>query len=191
MSKIELINKILETYLSVLGNSKTYYVSTPMTTGREYFENIINGIDNEQSRLNLYNKNVCTARHSIEEIRSYLNCRAIIEPTSFSPTTLFSQEDWLGLWERVIRKHVHSIIFLDGWEYSHGCVTEMSIALKYGISLCDRSVLPMTHGEIQFKILQSRAVLEDKFEDIYRLHMGILDLLRTLRLNEQINRKEV
>lgn len=57
----------------------------------------------------------------------------IIEPGSFEAGGLegWGQREYLDLWEQVIAEHSQHVRFIEGWQYSSGCVVEFRCAKRH------------------------------------------------------------
>ena len=174
------IEFFIDVYNTVLNNKFIYY-SCPITTGKRYV-NWLNeigksykGIDHADPEYKkehlekVFKPNCENAKKIIDNARSN-SFSQIIDPTSFPFIPHWKQEDWLYFWGTVIKKYVKKVIFLDGWEYSQGCVYEFYIAklnniptysqkekelsLEKGIKLINNSILEMKEKEINVEFIE-------------------------------------
>jgi len=76
-----------------------------------------------------------------------------IDPTSCEVPG-WSQSDYADFWTLVLERHVKRVIFLDGWEYSRGCVHEFAIAQELGLDCVDEGLQPITR-ETGLRLLES------------------------------------
>jgi len=176
MNKKDIADKIVEVYESMLGNRKAVYVSTPMTTGKNYFLYGSKQYDNSN----------CVQRSRTFSFfqRLYGN-KYVINPTYLTPmqdNECWDHDDWMFMWRKVIKKFVYKIIFIDGWEYSRGCLSEMEFALENGICIFKNSD-SMTddrflHKDIQIKILEAKQRLNGRFDYMDKLYDSILELIK-------------
>jgi hypothetical protein len=132
---------------SVLNGRKAVYASSPLTTGRRarslMREHGVVDTSTLRSRLGeagyhdlLWNPNVAEAVAFAERIRAELGYELVITPAPFVAPD-WSQDEYLALWERVIRTRVKLVFFNDAWQYSSGCVFEYAVAVDTGIPAFD------------------------------------------------------
>jgi hypothetical protein len=54
----------------------------------------------------------------------------VIDPTALPDLDGWTQEDYYLLWGRVIERYASTVVFLDDWQYSNGCVYEFLVAQR-------------------------------------------------------------
>ena len=116
-------------------DKSTAYVSAPITTGTVFMD----WYSSKGSKIRdkeLYdsehnNKVTLTNISNAKKIKNKIclsEKNKIISPLTFNRNS-WSQDQYRSFWGKVIEKYVNKIYFLDGWEYSSGCVFEMLIAM--------------------------------------------------------------
>jgi hypothetical protein len=75
--------------------------------------------------------NYILVRALAEELRRSL-ASLVIDPTAITELPGWSQSDYRVLWSFVIKRYVHTVIFVEGWQYSDGCCYEFLIAHQTG-----------------------------------------------------------
>jgi hypothetical protein len=90
-----------------------------------------------------------------------------------TPNTLFvpdwSQPEYLGFWETVIRTKCKTIVFNDGWEFSNGCTFEYLVGHKNMMPTLDRSGKPIASNSAKQLILGAIEQLEAQSFDVPEL----------------------
>jgi hypothetical protein len=71
--------------------------------------------------------NSTRVRGLVAELRRSL-ASPVINPTAIADLPGWTQSDYRVLSGRVIERYVHTVIFVDGWEYSLGCSYEFLVA---------------------------------------------------------------
>ncbi|WP_133067018.1 hypothetical protein [Mycolicibacterium sphagni] len=142
---------ILDSFAGCFGleRSSVAYVSTPITTGRRYYDWL------SASKLSTDNPRFAT-EHAREVIAAnqasahtlVLRARRLLGKIVVDPTGLhapeWSQSDFHAFWTRLIADYVGTVVFNDGWEFSTGCTHEYAAALRVGATVLDAhlSVMP-------------------------------------------------
>ena len=115
------------------------YVSAPISTGRLF----VSWFKDEGHRLvpgsreyvtalraNVILPNVQRAAAFLERLRWRPNpAELVIDPRS-QDVPGWDQDQYHQFWLKVIERHVRRVVFLDGWEYSHGCMLEFEACTK-------------------------------------------------------------
>ena len=131
----------------VLAGREAIYASSELTSGRRFYElcrqyNVrtkerlkeVLGSDGYAAKLLRPNE-----KHAIEFA---LDVRRRDHDVVLTPNTLFvpdwTQPDYLGFWETVIRTKCKAIFFNDGWEFSNGCTFEYLVGYQNEMALFDR-----------------------------------------------------
>jgi hypothetical protein len=132
------IEAIASIFNSVMEGRSAYYVSTPMTTGKGLVEpQVAAAIDTPiPGSLREHQKNMIHCNHTyvrklVHELRGSL-ASPVINPTAITGLPGWTQSDYRVLSEHVIEHHVHTVIFVDGWQYSLGCSYEFLAAQRTG-----------------------------------------------------------
>ena len=128
------------------------YVSTPITTGRNYLEWLRlgnKGADNDADSYPVSREVFVTAKNIDQAAKLVRRVRAkytnpVIDPTGLQDIDSWNQNDYHQFWIKVIRQLVSIIIFADGWEYSNGSTLEYVCGLEKGLGLLSHHYQPLT-----------------------------------------------
>jgi hypothetical protein len=155
----------------VLNGEKGVYASTELTSGRRA-QAILREIGGARSsdlptRLGgvsyakrVWDPNARAATKFAQELHHSLGGnRLVITPAPLLAPG-WSQPEYLGFWETLIRTRVNSVYFNDGWEYSDGCTFELSVALDVGVPTFDAHRKPLSIAEAIERISVAIAYLE-------------------------------
>jgi len=133
-------------------DSLAVYVSTPITTGRNFLQWLRLAEGDRMSRTENQSlsrdvfvtaKNIKEAAVLVHEVRAkYTN--SVIDPTRFENMDGWGQDDYHQFWIKVIRQLVSIIVFADGWEYSNGSTLEYVCGLENGLTLFTHDFQPLT-----------------------------------------------
>lgn len=141
---------IIEIFSSVLGPKEAVYCSAPLTSGKRHVEwlsaegheyadiDSVAEAQRESHRETVIERNRAHARAIVERLRQYQQA-PIIDPTAFPDLPHWRQTDWLKLWEQVIVRFAHSVVFVDGWNHSNGCAHEFLVAQRNGLPTRDEN----------------------------------------------------
>ncbi len=129
------------------------YLSTPITTGRRF-------IDWWEATGRLLEPNSAAYKASyLENVRtpneadacvvaSGLNTTSekirLVNPVDFPEPFGWDQATFHTFWTEVIRRYVHQVVFVDGWEFSVGCCREFAAAIGNKVPCLDQRGLPLT-----------------------------------------------
>jgi len=145
------VTAMLEVFKSVADPDKVLYCSTPITTGRRYIEWLqrydcdyesIDSASSEHHHSHLkevIEPNRIHAQKFIHKLRNEARGVVVIDPSAIPPIPHWRQEHWRSFWEEAIRRYVTTAYFIDGWQFSNGCVHEFFTALDKGIPVYDES----------------------------------------------------
>lgn len=143
------IDQRVEQFLCSLPSKEAVYISGPITTGKNYVnwytthgKLIESKAEYKKQHYNtVIAKNLDRILQFAEGVRNNGNA-VIIEPASFDVAE-WTQPDYLYYWGQIIVKCVGKIVFLDGWNYSNGCIYEYYAGLKIGVELVDQDFKPL------------------------------------------------
>jgi hypothetical protein len=130
------------------------YVSAPITTGRRYLrwwlENgqRLGGDDagyQDEHRQNVVEPNVRHVADVVEAIRRGVG-PPVIDPTGLPDIGTWQQSDYHRYWSAVISELARSVVFVEGWAYSTGCVVEFLTALREQRELLQEDLTPLDLG---------------------------------------------
>lgn len=130
-AEIEAIVSVLD---SVIERRSAYYLSTPMTTGKSSVERRdAAAVDRsvpeplrEHRRRTTY-RNHSYVRRLVHRLRRSL-ASPVINPMAITDLPGWTQSDYRVLSAHVIERYVHTVIFVDDWQYSLGCSYEFLVA---------------------------------------------------------------
>lgn len=132
------------------------YLSAPITTGelfvawRQANDSALERTDPEYPALHraqVVAKNVARVVPLVAQLRRRFAERVVIDPTSLDDVGGWDQADYRDFWCEVIRRYAHTVVFADGWQYSHGCVAEFAAALRVPARLLTERLNPLTLDE--------------------------------------------
>lgn len=138
------------------------YVSMPITSGRAYFTHLCKGeVLDAARREALRAANVRRAQRVVDRARRHFSTRRLVEPSALDEPPGWHQDDFHALWMGFIANHATTIIMVDGWEYSTGCVWELVAALDISIEVLDENFHHLRSSEIFNLTRQSSIVIQD------------------------------
>ena len=125
------------------------YVSTPITTGKRYYDWLQASGRHPTSDpefLHAHLAEVITvnsesARALVVKVRETFP-KVVVDPTGLDAPG-WSQEDFHAFWTRLITDYVGTVVFNDGWEYSTGCCWEFAAAIRVNATLLDANLSPL------------------------------------------------
>lgn len=145
------------------------YVSTPVTTGPTF----IDWLRRVGHRLKRGSKEYLTALRAevvlpnvqraarFLELLRWQHVGMIIDPTSLEVPG-WDQQTYHEFWRKVLDRHVRRVIFLNGWELSHGRVMEFETAQRLDLDCVDETFKPLSCDKglqlIQSAVEQVRAL---------------------------------
>lgn len=147
------IEAILSVFASILEGRSTYYVSTPMTTGKGSVESWravapvgpVPEASHEPPR-HMIHCNHTYVQELVQELRRSL-ASPVINPTAIADLPGWTQSDYRVLSARIIERYVHTVIFVDGWQYSLGCSYEFLVARQTGAKTVTQSLEAISIAE--------------------------------------------
>jgi hypothetical protein len=141
----------------VLLGKRAAYASSELTSGRRAMgllsDHALSSTSALRDRLGpdgyetaLWRPNVQAAVVFAEELTRRVH-GPVISPAPFTAPE-WTQAAYLSFWETIIRTRISAVYFNDGWEYSHGCTFEFTVAAELGLPMFDRrgSELPVDQG---------------------------------------------
>jgi hypothetical protein len=144
------IEQACAVFASVVDARTAMYVSAPLTSGRQ-----VNAI---RLRFELPSTEPLPRHHLLEYVIAPNRERAravvrrlraefsvpVIDPTALPDLEDWTQEDYYLLWGRVIERYAGTVVFLDDWEFSNGCVYEFLVAARCNARALDERLHPLT-----------------------------------------------
>jgi len=146
-----------------------YYVSVPITSGTRFhrwYKDEGSKIVRESNRYakehyeNVIQHNLKWFIKRIEEIRKSVNNNIVIDPTVFNFRS-WDQKQYRLFWAKVIEQYVHTIIFMEGWQFSSGCANEFLVGARSGILLLDENRQPI-------EVKEGLELMQEALEEIHK-----------------------
>ena len=158
---------LMDSLFSILKNlfseNEIVYISTPINTGKRFIhwysligKDLTNNDEFNKGRFeNVIKPNTQNAKYNVKKIRKKTN-KIVIDPTNFENEMLgWNQDEFYEFWDRVIKKLVNYVIFLDGWEFSIGCCYEVLSAIESGIEIYSQNERVLTTEDVIEKLNDS------------------------------------
>ncbi|WP_345528292.1 hypothetical protein [Nocardioides endophyticus] len=139
---------------------KTVYVSTPITTGPWFYEELARRgahgrIEDIESGLldvvrdHAIAHNAAITAETIVEANSRLPEHNFINPANLVVAT-WSQAQYISFWLGFIERAAGQVLLSPGWAYSTGCTHEFAKAVTDGLSVVDHTFAPLSlHDGLQ------------------------------------------
>jgi hypothetical protein len=149
------IEIMLEVLASVVEGRTAVYLSAPITTGQRYVEwhrqnNTALDASHPKHRetylREVVQPNRAQAGSLAQELRR-LFAKVVIDPTVVADLPGWTQDDYRHLWARVIERYAGIVVFMNGWQYSNGCVYEFLTAQRSGATTLTENQHPLTREE--------------------------------------------
>lgn len=152
---------LVEFLACVIEGRQALYVSTPITTGPRYLQWLRQKGRSQNDgqatlRREVIEPNLAHGRELVCRVRGRFKDVVVIDPTAVRLPG-WGQEEYRELWGHVIERYTRLVIFGDGWEYSHGCVYEFSIAHLRQVEVLDERYLSITVNEGLLRIRKAIA----------------------------------
>jgi hypothetical protein len=148
---------LLGAYSSVIPPRSATYCSAPVTSGKYYFEWLertgkrfedVDAIEIGSREAHSAAVIEANRSHSLRVVGDLRRNRSyVIDPSAVAGQPGWTQADWLDLWEEVIALYASEVVFVDGWEYSYGCVHEFWFAQTREIPTYDERGQPLTRTQ--------------------------------------------
>jgi hypothetical protein len=125
--------------------SQVAYVSTPITTGLEFYAHVPKELltgGHEQNpevaaaRAHAMARNAVVAEETVEKARAAGLASVVINPTDLVVRG-WDQVQYLDFWLEFIRSSVGTLVLAPGWQYSTGSVAECDLAFRLGLPVRD------------------------------------------------------
>lgn len=130
----EQVKIILESWKSTLPEKNVFYISGPMTTG---ISTLSKDCDHNSDR---FAENCAKMNSLARKLR--LDNVGVIDPSGLEVDG-WGQKEYMTFWLQCIEEKVSNIYFIDGWEFSSGCLQEMQKAIDLHIPMFCQSGHPL------------------------------------------------
>jgi hypothetical protein len=172
-----------------LNGRKALYASSELTTGRRLFElmkevgvltpeELRTRIGDAEYRRRLWDPNLAEALDFARQVRDLTGRDLVLTPGPFIAPG-WNQEEYLALWETVIRTRIEALYFGPDWEYSNGCAFEFSVARDQGLPTFDATGAPMSREAGTARIAAAAADLASQGFEVPGLHLSLARLRRS------------
>ena len=161
---------VLDSFAGCFGleRENVAYVSTPITTGRRYYDWLAaSGLSPDAGpsfqtahAREVIALNQASAHALVLSARASLG-KIVVDPTALE-VPVWTQEDYHGFWTRLITDYVGTVVFNDGWEYSTGCTLEYAAALRANATLLDAKLSPLPPTVASMNTKNAVARLEEQ-----------------------------
>jgi Domain of unknown function (DUF4406) len=132
---------------------RTVYLSTPVTTGRWFYEQLLDaGAQGRVEDLPValvepvaaasVRRNASTSTDNFEALKARLPDHNLINPAALQAD--WPQEQFLDFWVAVIYRFVGKVVLAPDWQYSTGASFECAMAMKRGIPVVTFDLEPIT-----------------------------------------------
>lgn len=163
---------VLSTIDCVLNGRQAIYASTELTSGQRVFdllrqhnlkkaEQLKERFGVAWRREHVLDANIVTACAFAKTIRDMPGQGEVITPAPFFARD-WSQEEYLSLWEELVRTRIHSVWFNDAWPFSNGCTFEFAVAQDQRIPTFDARGRRLTVAEGMTLINEAIASLDQE-----------------------------
>lgn len=185
----EEVASALSAFDCALNGRKAMYASSELTTGRRLFQLMREAgvktaqelrvqLGEEEYRRRLWDPNLAEALDFARQVGDLAGGAPVLTPAPFIAPG-WTQEEYLALWETVIRTRVAELYFGPDWEYSHGCAFEFSVAWEEGLPTRDAAGRPLSRAVGMALISAAVTDLESQGFDVPGLHLSLARLRRS------------
>jgi hypothetical protein len=143
---------LLGVFASVTQSRGAVYLSAPITSGKRFsnwYEENGKHLDINEAEYHdkhfreVIEPNRLHAKELVQKLWQAFDS-VLIDPTAVDDFPGWAQDDYRYFWARVIEKYAHTVVFMDGWQYSLGCSYEFFIACKAGVVTLDENLQPIS-----------------------------------------------
>lgn len=153
----------------VLEPQSAVYISTPITTGPRFVawrREMASGLSPESPdyRSRRAEEVIAPNRADVSRVLKLVRDRfddSVIDPTALEDVPGWEQFDYHRFWTETIRRYVHTVVFVDGWQYSSGCVLELAAAVAADARLRHEDLAPLDPYE-------AVSLIQDAISDVSR-----------------------
>ncbi len=170
----QLARHLLELLDGVIEDRQAIYISVPITTGKRFLEwrrgpgARLAPSDEHYSKeheTHVIEPNQAYVRPLIQSVRNHLRREGregvVIDPTTLQVSS-WTQADYHNFWTTVIARRVSTVVFMNGWEYSSGCVKEFLAAVRAGAELLQEDLRPLDLIEGERLVRNAISALDDE-----------------------------
>jgi hypothetical protein len=177
---------VFEVLDGIIPDREAVYVSVPITTGKRFLDwrrgrgAALAPSDQQyrdEHRVHVVEPNREQVAPVVQRIRERLG-RIVIDPTALGDVSGWAQSDYHRFWTGVIERYVHTVVFLNGWEYSSGCPHEFLAAIRVGAELLREDLAPLRLDEGERQIREAIAHLDDDVLSTVPLRDALQELHR-------------
>jgi hypothetical protein len=154
----------------ILNGERAVYASSDLTTGRRFYELLRESeardpealrakLGPEAYRQRLFEPNAEAAKAFARRVRDFLGARVLVITPAPLSVPGWSQNEYLGFFETLIRTRVQGAYFNEGWEYSNGCAFEFVTAQEAGVPTFDALGVPLDRGAALDRIERAMTAL--------------------------------
>jgi hypothetical protein len=138
----------------VLNGEKAIYCSSELTTGMRLYEalrehrlktaaELKEKMGAEWFHVHIFGFNVHAAAGFARSARARVDDDTmVITPAHFNAPQ-WTQPEYLGFWETLIRTRTKKVWFNRNWEFSNGCAFEYAVAADAGVATCNHLGAPL------------------------------------------------
>ena len=149
---------VLSALDSVLNGALAVYASSELTSGRRLYQllraNCVRTAKDLEQRLGakeygrlLREPNLAAAVSFALDLRKrFEGSEIVVTPAPFTAPG-WNQQEYLALWELLIRTRFKAVFFNANWYYSNGCAFEFAVAQDAGLSTYDAAGQPLGRAE--------------------------------------------
>jgi hypothetical protein len=176
----------------VLNGERAIYCSSELTSGFRFYECLReHGLSTTSElkerkpevRNSVLQTNIRSACEFANSVRAGLRDKTmVITPAPFSAPE-WSQPEYLGFWEFLIRTRIKAVWFNRFWEFSNGCSFEFAVAFDAGVPTLDHLGKPLGRDEAINSLEGAIARLNSEGFDTGKLQENLQRLQEPAREN--------
>jgi len=168
----------------VILDREAVYASSEFTTGKRFYElcrkyGVRSGEELKRHlggkyALELLEPNKQAGLVFARQVRSFGHSLVLTPNPFLAPQ--WSQGEYLGFWEQVIRRKCHAVYFNQDWEFSNGCTFEFWVGMKAEIPLFNHENKQLSLDSARKMIDRAIVQLEKEGFDVPRLRKTLNEL---------------
>jgi len=176
----------------VLNHEKAVYCSCELTTGKRLYKALADHGLKTAAELkqkmgaawfdeHIFKANAHAASEFAKDVRKSLKDKTlIVTPAPFTAKG-WSQPEYLGFWETLIRTRIKAVWFNLNWEFSNGCTFELAVACEAGVSIFNHVGVKLQPTEAIESIQSAIAKLSADSFDAAKLRENLARLRAAVR----------